>query len=346
MRYMTLSSWYQYLEKPDFVLPASTLIVSGEPYAIELGASVLLKRLRQNSKLARGIYSFDAEEGGYEAFCAEQKILSFLSPVKVLVLRNADKLSAANVKHLDQLLIASTQGIHVIILAAQYKKNSAFYTACEEQGLLLEIPLTKGVERERTWGAVAVEQMRQFNKTLPLTLAKHLVRQLPDISYLSSECDKLLAYVGERSEITHSDLEAVCVLREPQSIWQLGEAIFKRDLAKALTVLQFLLDSELSPFALIASLRHQLHTGCLLAELIEADTPRAELAKRFPQLVGRLLDEQCRHAGEYGVASFHKALSALNALEFHLKDRPIDPEHLLKRLLVVMTQPCDVVTLV
>lgn len=347
MRYDSLASWQKALEDTSLPLPSLVLMVSPESYALELAWQAFKERLRHLPRYStQTLRLFDAEEHMPSALFEELQTLPFLVPFKVILLRRADKLPANERKRLEDFLKGfQAPSIYTVILASQWNKNSAFYKACQEKGALVEIPLAKGVQRQAIWSTWLQQRMQAEGKKLSLTLAKRWVHQLEDLSHLSVECDKLLAYIGERPIITADDLEAICELKEPQSIWQLGEAICTQNSSKALAIMQFLLDSELSPFALLASLRHQMQTGCRLAELLEANQPRVQIAAEFPQLLGKMLDNQCRLAGEYGVRGFHQALYAITALEFDLKDRPIDPARLIERLIFALSRKAEAVQL-
>lgn len=354
MRYDSLSSWQKALEVQSVPIPSLVLITSPESYALELAWQAFRERLHRMPRWSvQALRLLDAEEHAPAMLFEELQTLPFLVPFKVVLLRHADKLPLADRKRLDALLTTSiSQAKHIslytVIMASQWNKNSALYTACQEprqEVALVDIPVAKGAARETIWGAWVQQRMQAEGKLLPFPLAKKWIHQLEEISHLSVECAKLLAYVGERPVITETDLEAICQLQEPQSIWQLGEAICTHNVAQAMTIMQFLLDGELSPFALLASLRHQMQTGCRLAELLEGNVPRAQIAAEFPQLVGKLLDNQSRLAREYGVRMFHKALHAITNLEFDLKDRTIDPKRLIERLIFVLSARAEKVQL-
>lgn len=354
MRYDSLSSWQKALEQPNWVWPCVSFMISAEPYVLDLAWQSLLEALRRSPKWSSSaLCLFDCEENETASLFDELQTLPFLVPFKVIVLRRAEKLTPAERKRLDSLLTANIEAhtlakqnnrrfsqIYVVVMAAQCPKSNSLYKACQEQeaGALLEVVAGKGAQREAPWVIWVQQRMQLQGKTFPFGLAKQLVHELSDLSYLPTECDKLLAYIGERATITQADLEAVCTLTQPESIWQLGEAICKGDLAKALAVTDFLLENDLSPFALLASLKHQLQTGCRVAELLEAGTPQTKIASEFPQLIGRLLDNQCHLAKEYGASAFRRALERLTEMEFHLKDRPIDPHLLMQRLIFLISQ--------
>lgn len=354
MRYDSLSSWQKALEQPDWMVPCVSLMVSTEHYVLDLAWQALLETLRKSSKWSsQALCLFDCEESTSGLF-DELETLPFLVPFKVIVLRRAEKLNPAERKRLDNLLIANLKAhalakqnkrpsskIYVVIMTAQCPKTNPLYKVCQEDGALLDVVLGKGAQREAPWVIWVQQRMQAQGKSFPFGLAKQFVHELSDLSYLPTECDKLLSFIGERSTITQADLEAVCVLTEPESIWQLGEAICKGDTAKALSVTNFLLENDLSPFALLAALKTQLQTGCRIAELLESGASQTNIAKEFPQLVGRLLDNQCHLSKEYGANAFRKALTKIVELEFHLKDRPIDPALLMQRLVFLLSKRVD-----
>lgn len=89
-----------------------------------------------------------------------------------------------------------------------------------------------------------------------------------ELTRLSGELDKLSAFVGERREITAEDVEAIVPASLEYNVFELLNSLLARDMAKAQSSVNSLLQGGQTPVGLLAMLTRQLrqlaHMKCAL----------------------------------------------------------------------------------
>jgi DNA polymerase III subunit delta len=91
----------------------------------------------------------------------------------------------------------------------------------------------------------AVTTAQQSNIRLEPDAARELVDALgADMMLVASELNKLLLYATERAKITLGDVETMVLAAKQRSLYELTDAISMRDRARALALLQGLLNSS------------------------------------------------------------------------------------------------------
>jgi DNA polymerase-3 subunit delta len=150
---------------------------------------------------------------------------------------------------------------------------------------------------------------------------------------LEQEVSKVITYVGERKEITLSDVHALCSAQKSATFWQLAETMVWRE-APAKT--EELLDlSSLLP--LLAQLRTQLQQGMTLAVLLEKNAPHSEIAHYLPTVKPSALDKLIPVARARRAYFFKRALDILFDVELMAKNSSFEPALLLDLFLTKIT---------
>lgn len=96
---------------------------------------------------------------------------------------------------------------------------------------------------------------------------------------LQNEIDKLFIYVGDKKEISAEDVTAVVGASKGYTVFELQNAIGRKDLREALTILQAMLQAGQSPQMIIVMLTRFFNQLWKLGELRSKGTPDGEIAK-------------------------------------------------------------------
>lgn len=168
--------------------------------------------------------------------------------------------------------------LRLLVSAAKVDKRRVFYKTLEQLGAVESFAGWSGddpdwAERAR---ALALGELRARRKSVTDAALDELVLRVgPNPRQLCNEIEKLALYVGERSEITPADVEAVCVRNKVARAFALGDALGDRDVPRLLRCLdeelwamQF--DRAKSEIGLLYGLISKVRTLLFLQELLRA----------------------------------------------------------------------------
>lgn len=270
---------------------------------------------------------FDPEQ--FDLFFQEVETLPFLTPSKVVVAQEIDRLNQESFERLAHYVSKPNRWISLYLTAASLAPQNRLLKQIER---VIRIKEEKAWEKEKRLAEWVCQEAKESGVGISISTAQALVKVV-DSSMLKPELEKLICYAGERGEIS---LHAVQLLSTPQhheTLWQLGEAIFNRQTSLALKLGRALLDEEGGLIPLLVHLRTQFHTLLKILMLNQQGGKEAVL-HAFPYLKGGLLEKKISSAQNYGASCLEKGLSLLFEAELKAKNSSIQPYLLLEMLLV------------
>lgn len=316
------SSLYTVLAKEEFI----------RKQAIEKLVFWVLKE--ENSKNLC-LQLFDAEKEKIETVLQELQTLSFFAKKRLLIIQNAEALDKSSTTRLEAYFLSPNPTICLAIIATTINRATTFYKKAEKAGIVLDVAEEKPWEKERTAAEWLYHEATRHKKSLPLAICQQMVKQLgTNQTLLHSELQKLLCYIGDKPKIEGSDVAAICTRLNVENVWQLGEAIFRRDAATALRVSRGLLDEGVAIFALLRQIRTQFQTEYQVCSILNDGGSHADVTQEFPYMKGTILDRHVNQAQHYGIANFKKGLLTIDATELQAKNSAVDPEFLLDMLII------------
>lgn len=223
---------------------------------------------------------------------------------------------------------------HLILGAGDPKVFNEIYKIGKKEMVILDLSKEKPWEKkERLRGFVLQKLGADRVKIAPDALELFIEGTLGDRLLMEQEIDKLLCYLGSRKQITKTDLEMISCFSEELNIFQWARDLVWEGKA-ALSIPGDL--SILLP--LIGQLRHQLEMGLKMSALLQKETSDQEIAKAFPKLWPKALQQVMQGAKEKGGSYFQKGLCALYDLEFGLKTSLCKPEILLAQFMAKINE--------
>ena len=128
-----------------------------------------------------------------------------------------------------------------------------------------------------------------------------------DLGRLQAEMNKLIAFAGGEGSIGAADVEAVCSLVAEAVIWDLTDAVVRRDADRAMVVAHRMLETGEATHRLMAMIAWQMRQLITIQECMRTRTNPADAGVRMPR-------------------------RKLNSAQDALRRRPIDSARLLSRL--------------
>ena len=189
-------------------------------------------------------------------------------------------------------------------------------------------------------------EAKRVGKQLATEAARALADALSaDMLRVASEWEKLLLYTTDRAEITLADVETMVDAAKQRSLYELTDAISRRDRVRALLLLDGLLNaSDGGEDAAIGHLYMLARTFRQMLVILEKNVrdSRAIWSVLWPgfRLAPFAVDEVIRQARRYTRREdLLDALHALARADIALRSSPVDKRLVLERLVLELATP-------
>ena len=171
-----------------------------------------------------------------------------------------------------------------------------------------------------------IRRARSQKRRISPEAARMLVESLGDnLRMLAGEIDKLGTYVGEGREIGAEDVRALTPIARLSKVFDLTDALGRRDTATALALLHELLAQGESPFGIVALTAFQTRSLMQVKLLSDRGMPAHQIAATAG-LAPFVVDKSLRLARRFTVAQLETAHRTLLEIDTVLKRSRMTPE--------------------
>lgn len=164
-------------------------------------------------------------------------------------------------------------GVTLLVSAIGFDRRRTLAKTLEKTGQI-ELFLVREERTEETEERIETfitERLVAEKKRFADERARWAFRELvePSLREMANELEKLCLYVGQRTEITESDVRTICSASRQAVIWELVDAIGQRNLLKATAALKNLLEQGEAGISVVAMLATQFRLMLLARDLME-----------------------------------------------------------------------------
>lgn len=203
--------------------------------------------------------------------------------------------------------------VRLIVSAGKVDKRRSFYKTLDKLGT---VEVFASWSDDDNWvaraEAAAVQALRERRQEiLPEALAALVTSVGPQPRQLMSEVEKLSLYVGDRRQITESDVDAIVTRNKQARAFALSEAFGERNLAKALRCLdeemwEMQFDKDKSEFGLLMGLISKVRSMIGVSELLRLKWLKPEQDwRRYPSQLQRIPPEKLPSEKRFNPAALH-----------------------------------------
>lgn len=313
------------------------LIHGDQPLLVEEELKKVLERATSEVELEFNLDVFRLGEDALQDALTAAETLPFGSGWRYVVVKEAQKITPAEIKVLDRFLDDPPENATLILVAVGLKRNSALLRTFREKGKVREAVIARREIpiwlRER----FRVRGLRVDGKAL-----SHLQEMVgEDLMALESAVEKIaLFHQGDRKV----ELDEVVALVSPsaeKAVYELTERVMVGDADQALKILRRLLQQGEDPSHILYALSRHILRLLRYRALREEGRTDHEIARylnipaSMEWVVGSRLRPQSSRLGEEG---FREAIRCLVAAERDLKTGRLEPEDALVRAVVVLSE--------
>lgn len=275
-----------------------------EEFVKDRALEALLKKLIAPGMEDLNYQAMDGEETGVEQIIEACDTLPFMAERRLLVVRDMYLLTGRKGAQAEQDRFAEyladlpPTACLVLYMRAGHDpdKRKAVYKAAARHGAAVEFALLKEDERAR-W--VKRELTARRNTMDARTLHDFLARVGAGMQHVSQELTKLMDYAGEGAAVTGEMVARVVMPTAEERIFDMLDAVGRRQAAKAMVSLDHLMAAGEQPLMIVTMLARQFRMMLLAKELGKKGVHPGRAAKEMgvaPWLANKYADQASRFA--------------------------------------------------
>lgn len=274
------------------------------------------------------VISYDCEEVNVKEALKDASTPPFMSKKKVVIIKNPTFLGFKSpinhdVKMLEKYLNDPFDSTVLVVDASAMKIN--------EKSKLLEVFKKKAICNntmpidEKIFAGWVVRQCAMSGITIKDEAVRQFIKMIgfKDMTNAKTEVDKLINYVGDRTEITKDDVASVCTREIQSDIFSLSNAIVSGDKDKAISTYMDLIALDNDVNAIINLVTRTIRESYVTKTLVIDGLKQNEIAsiigvspQRAYHLIKNSKDMQKEKCEEY--------IITLGDLDYKIKSGQID----------------------
>lgn len=162
----------------------------------------------------------------------------------------------------------------LILVEGKADKRTKLYREIKNVGYVCEfVPLSPEEMKQ-----FIISRLGKYNKKIRNEACTFILNNVGgDMYNIASELDKLVSYLGERSEVTIDDVCEVCILQTENRIFDIVDAIEKGDRKTALKYYFDLISMKESPLRILRVMTKEYMRLLMIFDCIRKDFSNAEI---------------------------------------------------------------------
>lgn len=284
--------------------------------------------------LAGGLADFNydlfyAGESDISKVISAASTLPVMAPRRLVVLKDADKLKAAEEEQLLPYLEDPSPATALVMIGKGIDKRKKFFLTLSKRGSVVEHshPYEREMPKWIKWLAGKKD----------LQISENACRYLVDIigndlTGISSEIEKVSLYAGPGKRIEVEDLEAVSADVKARTVFQLIDALGEKDLKSSLENLKKLIHSGESPILILSMVLRQLRLVWIGKDILKRGGREEEIRKKT-KLPPFVMKNYLKQVKMFSEGELKEAYDSIFALDLKFKSSQIDKERALELLI-------------
>ena len=216
--------------------------------------------------------------------------MPFLAERRVIFLSDSGLFKSGGEQMADYLA-APNETTFFVFTESEVDKRSKLFKTVSSKGCAVEFT-TQDDNTLKRW--VASLLAKEGKKVTESTVMLFLSKTGTDMENIQSELEKLICYCMDKDVVTSADVEAICTTRLQDRIFDMVEAVTRRQTTKALELYYDLLALKVQPLQILAMLARQYNLTYQAKELKKRGVPDREIASKIgvpPFVVGKYLSQ-------------------------------------------------------
>ncbi len=325
---MTVAEFEKILDEGR--IPPLLLLYGEEGYLIDRAVKRLCDLVVPPEARDFNLHRFRGKEIQATAILDTLQTLPVFSPRRLVFLQDVQDAPAAELEvFLGYLRDPAPESV-LLITADKIDARRKFYQELKKTGTVIEFKRYK----DHQIPAFIQEQARSEGKSFTEDAMALFCRRLGnDLLEIQAELIKLFSYMGKKSLVDVTDVNAVVCATRVDSVFDLTNAMGGKKTGDALTCLGRLLDEGMAPLLILTMMVRHFRSLWKTNRLLDEKVGRGDIARRIeinPYFVNGLMAQ----ARTFTTAQYRDCFDRFLAVDLALKSSGAHPAALLERLVI------------
>jgi DNA polymerase III subunit delta len=333
---MQIGKTYQHFEffkQSKALKPAPCFFLFGpENFLKDKILGILLKKFSDPDSEQFDTVKLYADDTGAANIIEQLEMNPFLSDFKIVIIKNFEKLIPKDKDFIADYLNNPVETSVLVIDSERIDKRLNAYKTIVNNSISVQCKSPYGVQDILTWlrNELSGKNIKMDNETANL-FANYIE---PDYLIASNELEKLIIASKNKNIITKDDV-AECVGRSrSNSIFDLQNALGRKNLKKSLIILENLLENNESPIFIISMLTNFYRNIWKILVLKENNVKNSEITSVYlKEIFYSFREDYLSFARNYNLSSLYKIFTLLLNTDISLKSIDVKEIVLLESLL-------------
>lgn len=245
-------------------IKSAYLLYGDEAYLVRQNENMLISFLLPDRD-TMNYNLFEGNKVNVESVIDVAETMPFFKDYRVIVLENTGLFNKGG-ERLAEYIRKAPDTVKFIFVEQNIDARSALYKAVKEIGVVVEY-VRQEEETLMTWikGRIVKE-----GKSVQNSVVAFFVRRVgDDMLLLANELEKLITYCIDKDEITIDDVKAVTNVTLEDKIFDMIEAVSKKDRKKTMALYHDLLELKEPPVKILALLQGEYKRMMLIREQLD-----------------------------------------------------------------------------
>jgi DNA polymerase-3 subunit delta len=305
------------------------LVLGPEEYLVRRSVEIFKQHVVSPELAAFNLAEFDSASSRMTEIVGAARTLPMMSAHRLIVVRNLHLLPEAERPPLLEYLGSPSDRCVLVLTAPELDRRTGFYRSLRSKAQVLEYPKLKGGALE----AWAASHMRAGGYNVAPGVVRRLLDAVgTDLQTVANEIEKLMLLAGSTRMITEEAIGELAGAGRQRGIFELTDAMGRRDVRGALCILGSMLNSGESPLMIVTMMARHYRQILIVKEMLESRRNPSEISQAA-QLPRFILDDFLRQARSIDREAARKMYLKLAETDRRFKSTNVDHRMVLESLI-------------
>ncbi len=298
-----------------------------ETYFIKKGKEILARSFAGGEA---ELIAYDGKQmADISGFLADAKTPSLLSPGRVMVFDDVDKVKNLNIESLEKYCSSPSKDVIAVFISSEPDKRKKLHKLLETVCSYVETSPLEGRELDSWIKSFLSEQGYSMDGA-----ARNLLTELigSNLFRLESELTRIMLAAGDRKKLTPEDLDQT-TRSSSHAVFDITDAIGDRDCSEALKILKHMIDDGSDPVYQIMPIMRWKFRQLITAKSAQLEGKKdADIIKTAKAWYFK--DRFMRQLKKFSVEELQRCFVLFNEADIKMKSHPTKNTLLMEKLIV------------